>query len=348
MSEEVVEKHNWWIRNWKWFVPVSILTAIIILCLICFAFVYFIFGIIKSTDAYKTSLKYAQENEEVIKTFGGKIEPKWYVIGSVRTVGLGGHASLQIPVSYGNKSGNVYVEADKETGVWTIKKLIVQADDTGKRLTLIDWGVKCDSNENQTAETIVVNPTDYLPLKIGNKWVYKVTSHGGIGRKEEEASEIIYTVTSTQKYNGEECFVIEGQRKEANPQPIFYKATLDGIISYHGIRGGNAIDFDSPFVDIKNPLKIGEAWTGKGNLGNLEFNFSTIFTKQEEIITPAGKFQCIKIERVCRFGNTESKDIYWYAKNVGLVKMISCSYGTPTFGISGGEDVEELISFQVN
>jgi hypothetical protein len=138
MADEPIKKPNWLGRNWKWFIPVAALAAIISIGLVAAIFIYSIFGIIKSTDAYKMSVKYAQENEEVTKAFGGEIKPGWFVLGSVHTSGPGGYASLQIPISNGDKTGTIYVEAAKGDGIWTIKKLSVEVNDTKERLTLID------------------------------------------------------------------------------------------------------------------------------------------------------------------------------------------------------------------
>ena len=47
---------NWWTRNWKWFVPTGCLTFIVIGALFVVCIVMFVFGVLKSTDVYKTAL----------------------------------------------------------------------------------------------------------------------------------------------------------------------------------------------------------------------------------------------------------------------------------------------------
>ncbi|MBI5778917.1 MAG: hypothetical protein HZA49_05620 [Planctomycetes bacterium] len=138
MNETVNKKPSWWSGNWKWFVPVMALAAAIIAGLAIFGFVYSIFAVMKSSDAYKMSLSYARENEAAVKLFGGKIEPGWYLSGNIHVSGSSGNAELAIPVQCGAKSGWLYVEAVKSAGQWTILKLALEESGAGQRLVLID------------------------------------------------------------------------------------------------------------------------------------------------------------------------------------------------------------------
>jgi hypothetical protein len=136
MNTEVIKQQTWWGRNWKWFVPV-VCGVLILLVTVVISFICLVFGLLKNNDAYKMALNRVQEDQSVITAFGSRVEPKWYVLGSIHTSGPSGTASLQIPIAYKNKSGSIYVEATKQMGQWIIRRLEVEINDTGKRLVLI-------------------------------------------------------------------------------------------------------------------------------------------------------------------------------------------------------------------
>lgn len=60
-------------------------------------------------------------------------------------------------------------------------------------------------------------------------------------------------------------------------------------------------------------------WNGKGNFGVEIDNVSTV-TGPEEVVTPAGKFQAMKITVTGTQGGQPINMSYWYANYIGLVK----------------------------
>lgn len=77
-------------------------------------------------------------------------------------------------------------------------------------------------------------------------------------------------------------------------------------------------------VLLTNPLKKDETWQwkGKGNLGVDIDNVSTV-SGPEEVITPAGKFQAMKVTVVGTQGGMPINMSYWYADYIGLIKSSS-------------------------
>jgi hypothetical protein len=112
-------QRGWWSRNWKWVLPVGCLSIIIV----CLAFVAVImaivFGAIKSSDAYSTALRTAQQDPRVIAALGTPIKPGFYVTGNVNVDNDRGTASIDFPISGPNGKASVHAEAEKSSGKWT-------------------------------------------------------------------------------------------------------------------------------------------------------------------------------------------------------------------------------------
>src|SRR5260370_14691011 len=57
---------NWWQRNWTWFVPTGCLTFIALGVLFVVCIVFFVFSVLKSSDAYKTALARAKTDQPIV------------------------------------------------------------------------------------------------------------------------------------------------------------------------------------------------------------------------------------------------------------------------------------------
>ncbi|HEY2614470.1 MAG TPA: cytochrome c oxidase assembly factor 1 family protein [Chthoniobacterales bacterium] len=129
-------RRNWWQRNWKWFVP----SGCLVILLACAAFVFIIigllFGVLKSSDAYKTALARARSDPRVTSSLGSPIEPGFLISGNANVNGASGQADLSIPISGPKGKGTIYVVATKQAGEWTYTKLIVEVDKDHQRIDL--------------------------------------------------------------------------------------------------------------------------------------------------------------------------------------------------------------------
>jgi hypothetical protein len=127
---------SWWQRNWKWFVPVS-LGSIVVFFSFIMLIVTFVFGLMKSCDAYKGALAMAQNNPYVQEALGSPIEDGLLVMGNITVNGSSGHADLSIPVSGPHGRGRIFVLATKSAGQWTFQTLVVDIETTNERIDLI-------------------------------------------------------------------------------------------------------------------------------------------------------------------------------------------------------------------
>ena len=127
---------TWWQRNWKWFVPVCVGSVILFVGLIMLIFVA-VFGMMKSSDAYKDALAMVRENQDVQEALGSPIEAGLLVMGNINVSGSSGHADLAIPVSGPYGEGTIYVVASKSAGRWTMLQLVIELKATNERIDLL-------------------------------------------------------------------------------------------------------------------------------------------------------------------------------------------------------------------
>jgi hypothetical protein len=127
---------GWWSRNWKWFVPVGCLSFIALIVGFVLCIVVFVFGIMKSSDVYKTALSRAQASPEVQAALGTPIKDGLVVSGNTKADGASGTADLSIPISGPKGSGTIYVIAEKKAGRWNYSTLEVEVAATKERIDI--------------------------------------------------------------------------------------------------------------------------------------------------------------------------------------------------------------------
>jgi hypothetical protein len=130
---------SWWHRNWKWFVPVSVGSVVVFFGFIMLI-VSFVFGLMKSSDAYKEALAIAESNPYVQEALGYPLEDGLLVMGNITVNGSSGHADLAIPVSGPDGKGTLYVLASKSAGRWRFQRLVLDIEATHERIDLMADG----------------------------------------------------------------------------------------------------------------------------------------------------------------------------------------------------------------
>lgn len=129
---------GWWRRHWKWAVPVLSALALALVAGFVMLIVSLVFGMIKSSDAYKVALQRAQASPATTAALGTPIREGWFTMGNIEVNGPTGEANLQIPVSGPKGEGDLFVEARKSAGTWTFQTLVLQVDAGGKRIDLLE------------------------------------------------------------------------------------------------------------------------------------------------------------------------------------------------------------------
>ena len=134
-------KQGWWSRNWKWFVPVVCLCALV-LCIGCILLLVVVIRgasseIIKSTELCQIAMTELQANAQAVEALGTPIEIGVGVGGSYEVTGPSGSADLSIPVSGPKGSGTLYVVASKSAGIWRFDVLELADEGVADRIDLL-------------------------------------------------------------------------------------------------------------------------------------------------------------------------------------------------------------------
>jgi hypothetical protein len=132
------QSKNWWGRNWKWFVPVGCLSSLVLVIGFIALIVFFVSGMVKSSDVYNQALSRARHSPEVIQSLGTPIEEGFFTSGSINMSDSSGEAELAIPISGPVGNGTIYVEARKSMGEWTFLQLVVEVEQTGEGINLLN------------------------------------------------------------------------------------------------------------------------------------------------------------------------------------------------------------------
>ena len=132
-----VQRTNWLGRNWMWLVPVGGLGALALFAGFMIAIVSLVFGLMKSSDAYKDAVAKAEAHPSVQQAIGTPIEEGMFVTGNINVSGSSGQADLSIPISGPEGQATIQVVAARAAGQWTFSTLAVDINNTERRIDLL-------------------------------------------------------------------------------------------------------------------------------------------------------------------------------------------------------------------
>lgn len=182
-------------------------------------------------------------------------------------------------------------------------------------------------------------PPDYFPVRIKDSegkpiewwWKYTYTKYEMNGKPmDKKPEDYKIQVISAEKQPDE---TVIWQLDTTNPvmKAIHeWYIKTKGKVVWHKEQYGDdpkmQVQFTPERVLLNNPPKKDETWNwkGKGNMGVDIENVATV-SGPEEVITPAGKFQAMKVSVVGTQGGQPINMSYWYANYIGLVKSASKS-----------------------
>jgi hypothetical protein len=120
---------TWWNRNWYWFIPTLVVSAMLFFAVMLFSILWAIFGMMKATEPYRDPVAWAASDPAVISALGDPVEARWYLSGNISSSGPHGEASLAIPLRGPQGRGTLYVEGRKSSGEWHYTLLRVRLHD---------------------------------------------------------------------------------------------------------------------------------------------------------------------------------------------------------------------------
>lgn len=133
---------------------------------------------------------------------------------------------------------------------------------------------------------------------------------------------------------------------------VFVKETYQKINVLFGLTKEGTLTYNEPLPRIKFPFEAGKKWNWKGKEFDEDDTYildvNSRIDNIEKVTVPAGTFDAIKlVTSVKSTKGTKSNVTEWYAKDVGLIKMIAVVEGGGVIGAARdllglGEIVFEL------
>ncbi|MBP7051453.1 MAG: zinc ribbon domain-containing protein [Phycisphaerae bacterium] len=160
--------------------------------------------------------------------------------------------------------------------------------------------------------TSVVSAADYLPLKEGNQWVYKMSN----------GMEITTKVAGFENIGAVRCAMLDSTVSGQTTRE-YVAVDAEGVKSYMSQMQGQQFRYDPPVLRIKLPYRQGDAWQATVNQMGMSMNTNFESAGQERVQTPAGLFDCIKVRSSMDMGTGQSMAAtIWYCDGIGQVQQV--------------------------
>ncbi|MEM1211027.1 MAG: cytochrome c oxidase assembly factor Coa1 family protein [Planctomycetota bacterium] len=121
-------QRSWFGRNWKWFVPLLVLSPLLVCGGVITLLIGSVFGMLKGSQPYEDALLAAQNNPVLVAQLGEPIEAGMGISGSINYVNDDGDADLSYAVSGPNGSATLRVVGTKTSGKWSYTVMTATVD----------------------------------------------------------------------------------------------------------------------------------------------------------------------------------------------------------------------------
>jgi len=172
---------------------------------------------------------------------------------------------------------------------------------------------------------------EYFPTELKKTLIYD-SSFGDLELKitKENNSHIFSYDSEKFKYR---------QKLFVNDSGLFVNETYQKIKLLLFITKEGKYVYNKPLLRIPFPVHVGQEWTWDGkefiNDETHTVNLKAKATKVETITTPAGKFEALKVETTLETSEgTKNILTEWYAKDLGMVKMLVSIEGGGMLGFA--------------
>ena len=153
---------------------------------------------------------------------------------------------------------------------------------------------------------------DCFPLKEGNQWSYSMSN----------GTEMTMTVKESTDVGGVRCSIVE-TTMGAQTSREYLAADAQGLKAYMAQTQGQEFRYDPPVLRIKLPFQQGQTWTSTVNQFGMAFTTTYESLGTEQVQTPAGDFECIKVRSSLTTmpGQPAMVSVGYYAADTGLVRQ---------------------------
>lgn len=163
----------------------------------------------------------------------------------------------------------------------------------------------------------LASAVDYLPLKEGNQWTYTMSN----------GMQMTTTIVGFETVSEVRCAIAETSMGFMTSRE-YLAADAQGIKAYMLQTQGQVIHYDPPLLRIKLPYREGDAWQTLVNQFGATMTVSFRFVGTERVQTPAGTFDCIKVQSSMGWpGQTPVTSITLYADGIGPVRQVMQAAG---------------------
>ena len=133
-------ERTWFDRNWKWFVPVLVVSVCLLLALFVLAILAFVESLIGTLYPYKMAVQEAEQSEQVAESLGRPLHIGRFSTGQIN-LGTGtGDANISIPISGPTGTGHIIVSGKEKGYHWTFDTLEVEVEGDDTPIPLPDPG----------------------------------------------------------------------------------------------------------------------------------------------------------------------------------------------------------------
>ena len=154
---------------------------------------------------------------------------------------------------------------------------------------------------------------DYYPMKIGNKWTFKIG---------EQDDRFVWTAAKNEKVGTQDCVLMEARVKGEMVGSEHIAVLKDGIFRF---KMGEAV-IEPPICFFKSNAR-GEKWKETFKIGDMASSADYSATV-EDVDVPAGKFKdAVVVNTQNTYKDAKSnKDVTFkasisYAKDIGIIKQ---------------------------
>lgn len=190
------------------------------------------------------------------------------------------------------------------------------------------------SKVNKISTTLNSDKTygkEYFPTEIKKTLIYD-SSFGDLELKVTKDKNIHLFSYDSEKFKYRQKLFVDDKGLFVNE--TYQKIKLLLFLT----KEGNYV-YDKPLLRIPFPVKVGQEWTWDGkeyvNDETHTVNIKAKASKFEKITLPAGSFETLKVETTLETSNgTKNVLTEWYAKDLGMVKMLVSIEGGGMLGFA--------------
>ncbi|GAB3511110.1 cytochrome c oxidase assembly factor Coa1 family protein [Pseudoxanthomonas daejeonensis] len=120
-------------RKWAWWGLAALLLFVLLLVGIFAA----VFATLKHSEPYRLTVQALEANPAAVDLLGQPISTG-IPMGGIQTSGPDGEANLSFSAEGPRGEGTVYMKATKSFGQWVVDRAVLQDEETGQRLELVE------------------------------------------------------------------------------------------------------------------------------------------------------------------------------------------------------------------